>query len=260
MKTVYLCENSLEGILSGVYAAWTSRKGHKNVELALLDDGETIELFCQYVEVPCDLQNAERVIQSIREKISEDAYETVYKASLSADKARADKIYRFLIYGFHIGRRVTDQLQIQAVYDIFQMNRYVDNETHLLTGFVRFVEMEGGLLVSRIGPKNDVLVLLAPHFMDRLSGENWMLYDENRKKAVIHPAGRLWFLAELSTSDWEQKLIKTKAEDEYENLFQRFRKSVTIKERRNRTCQRNHMPLRYRPYMPEFSQGLNDTE
>ncbi|WP_024346761.1 TIGR03915 family putative DNA repair protein [Lacrimispora indolis] len=258
MKTVYLCEDSVEGIFSGVYAAWTSRKGHDHVKLGLLGNEDTMELFCQYEEVPVNAGYADKVVQAVRNKISEEAYAAVYKAALSKERDRADKIYRFLIYGFHVGARVVNMLQIQEVYDIFQMCRHIDNETHLLTGFVRFVEMEGDLLVSRIGPKNDVLVLLAPHFADRMSGENWVLYDENRKKAVLHPALRPWFLVDLISSEWEEKMQKASDEDEYEVLFQSFRKSISIKERRNPTCQRNHMPLRYRAYMPEFSHGLRD--
>lgn len=259
MKTVYLCEDSVEGILSGVYAAWTSRKGHENVKLGLMGNEDTMELFCQYEEVPVRAENADKVVQAIRKKISEEAYASVYKAALSKEKDRGDKIYRFLIYGFHFGARIVHMLQVQEVYDIFQMCRHIDDETHMLTGFVRFVEMEGNLLVSRIGPKNDVLVLLAPHFMDRMSGENWVLYDENRKKAVLHPALRPWFLVDLISSEWEKRMRKASDEDEYEVLFQRFRKSVSIKERTNPTCQRNHMPLRYRAYMPEFSHGLEDS-
>ena len=33
--TVYICEDSLEGILCGVYDAWMSKKGHKNVRLQM---------------------------------------------------------------------------------------------------------------------------------------------------------------------------------------------------------------------------------
>ncbi|WP_077611014.1 TIGR03915 family putative DNA repair protein [Clostridium sp. Marseille-P2415] len=256
--TVYLCENSVEGILSGVYAAWTGRKGHSNVKLRLMGDEDTMELFCQYIDVPVDARNADKVAEAIRKKISEDAYIAVYKAALSKEADRADKIYRFLIYGFHIGAGVVNMLQVQEVYDIFQMCRHIDNETHLLTGFVRFVEMEGDLLVSRIGPKNDVLVLLAPHFADRLSGENWVLYDENRKKAALHPALRPWFLADFISEEWEERLKKASLEDEYEELYKCFRRSISIKERTNPVCQRNHMPLRYRSYMPEFSNGLKD--
>lgn len=259
MKTVYLCENSVEGILSGVYAAWTSRKGHANVQLGLMGDEDTMELFCQYEEVPVNAQSVDKVVQAIRGKISEEAYIAVYKAALSKERDRGDKIYRFLIYGFHFGAKIVHMLQVQEVYEIFQMCRNIDNETHLLTGFVRFVEMEGDLLVSRIGPKNDVIVLLAPHFMDRLSGENWVIYDENRRKAVLHPAFRPWFLVDLISPEWEKQMKKASDEDEYEKLFQRFRISVSIKERTNPVCQRNHMPLRYRAYMPEFSHGLKDS-
>lgn len=33
--TVFLCEDSVCGILTGVYDAWDSRLGHANVKLAL---------------------------------------------------------------------------------------------------------------------------------------------------------------------------------------------------------------------------------
>lgn len=258
MKTVYLCEDSVEGILSGVYTAWTSRKGHANVKLELAVSENTMELFCEYEEVLPDAGHAAKVVQAIREKISKEAYTAVYKAALSREKDRADKIYRFLVYGFHVGAPIVNMLQLPQVYDIFQMCRYIDNETHCLTGFVRFAEMEGGLLVGKIGPRNDVLVLLAPHFADRMSGENWVLYDENRKKAVLHPALKPWFLVDLISEEWEGQLKKALEEDEYEELYRCFRKNISIKERTNPVCQRNHMPLRYRPYMPEFSHGLKD--
>jgi probable DNA metabolism protein len=259
MKTIYLCEDSVVGILSGVYTAWTSRKGHDNVKLKVIGTEDTMELFCQYEEVKADPVQAEKVAKAMKDKISGEAYMVVYKSALSKDPDRADKIYRFLIYGFHVGSRIVSMLQQPEVYEIFQMCRHIDNETHNLTGFVRFVEMEGNLLVSRIGPKNDVIVLLAPHFADRMSGESWVIYDDNRKKAVLHPANRPWYLIDLISPEWESKLKKASEEDDYEKLFQCFRKSVSIKERVNPVCQLSHMPLRYRPYMPEFSQGLKDT-
>lgn len=256
--TVYLCEDSVEGILSGVYTAFMSQKGHENVKLKLKSQEDTMELFCEYEEVLADARKADKVVQAIRKKISEEAYENVYKAALSREKDRADLIYRFLIWGFYTGPGITNQLQLPAVFPIFQMCRYIDYEVQRLMGFVRFSEMAGGLLAGRIGPENDVLVLLAPHFADRMSGENWLLYDEKRDKAVLHPAGRAWFLTELSYGQWK-RLEKGEGEDEYEKLFKAFRKSISIKERYNPVCQRNHMPLRYRPYMTEFSDGLKDS-
>ena len=52
--TVFLCEDSVCGILTGVYDAWGSKKGHANVKLAL-KEGYQPELFmdCQYVKNGC---------------------------------------------------------------------------------------------------------------------------------------------------------------------------------------------------------------
>ena len=49
--TVFLCEDSVCGILTGVYDAWDSRLGHANVKLAL-KKGYQPELFidCQEVD------------------------------------------------------------------------------------------------------------------------------------------------------------------------------------------------------------------
>lgn len=256
--TVYLCEDSLEGILTGVYDAWMSRRGHDNVRLEIEGQGNTMELFCEYVAAVPDEQKVEKVITAIRTKISEEAYEAVYKAALSRSGGRADHIYRFLIRGFKKGPGIVHMLQLPEVFQIFEMCRNLDNEAHLETEFLRFVEMEGDLLVSRIGPKNDVLVLIAPHFADRMPAENWIIYDERRKKAALHPAGRSWFLMDLDSDEWEEKLHKASQEDEYRALWKALRRSITIKERWNPACQRTHMPLRYRAYMPEFDNGLKD--
>ena len=151
--TVYICEDSLEGILCGVYDAWMSKKGHKNVRLQMNGMFEQ-ELFTEYIQVSAESMKASNVIQTIRNRISESAYEKVYIASLSQDGDKADKIYRFLIYGFHIGKNVMDMLQIPEVFQVFQMCRNVYNENHLLTGFLRFTEIkEKGCFLAGLGLK-----------------------------------------------------------------------------------------------------------
>ena len=47
MIRVFQCEDSLTGILTGVYDGWASRLGHSHVRLAILDQGN-MELFCEY--------------------------------------------------------------------------------------------------------------------------------------------------------------------------------------------------------------------
>ena len=45
MIRVFQCEDSLTGILTGVYDGWASRLGHSHVRLAILGQGN-MELFC----------------------------------------------------------------------------------------------------------------------------------------------------------------------------------------------------------------------
>ena len=45
--TVFECEDSSDGIFTGIYDAWASRLGHANVWLQL-QGMHTLELFTQY--------------------------------------------------------------------------------------------------------------------------------------------------------------------------------------------------------------------
>lgn len=250
--TVFWCDHSFEGILCGVYDAWMSRLGHSQVRLELADTGN-LELFCEYRRSEYREEKFQKVVKAILTKLGRPVYDQLYQASLSEEATRADWIYRYLIYGFHYGAGIIDMLQIPAVFEVFQMARSVAGETHLLTGFVRFSQLKNGILVSPIAPKNDVLLLLAPHFEDRLSGENWIIYDEKRQKAAVHPSGSSWVLTVLEREKW--KLLQDECQEEmYEDLWKIFHKSISITERENLRCQQTHLPLRYRPCMTEFAE------
>jgi len=249
--TVYVCEGSFEGILCGVYDAWMSRKGHENVRLELENSGD-MELFCSYEPVALCQEKAKKVISAIHKRLSEFVYEQVYLASLSHKPERADRIYRFLVDAFRYGDAVLKMFHLSSVFDLFALCRFVEHESHQLTGFLRFSRTEQGLLISRIGPESDVVALLAVHFADRLPSENWMIYDEHRKKAVVHPADKDWFILQEDEGNWIKELEWKTDEEEYAALWKIFHQTVAISERVNLVCQRSLLPLRYRGYMTEF--------
>ena len=56
---VFVCEDSPEGIFTGVYDAWNSRLGHENVRLEV--QGEyNYSLFSEYREVAVDRLKAQK--------------------------------------------------------------------------------------------------------------------------------------------------------------------------------------------------------
>lgn len=251
--TVYLCEADFDSILSAVYDAWMSGAGHENVRLELEGPFREQELFTQYVTVETSPEKARKVIRAICQKAGRQVYEEVYIASLSQDRKMPDKLYRFLIQAFRYGAPVLDMLQLPQVREIFQICRNVRHENHQLTGFVRFYQTEEGVLVSRIGPKNNVLPILAPHFADRLPMESWIIFDEKHMRAAVHPAGGSWAIVHADGEGYLSAQLKQDTDQaEYEALWKAFHETVAIRERYNPICQRNHLALRYRPYMTEF--------
>jgi len=254
-KRIYLCDDSIDGIFTAIYLAWSSRYGHSNIKIEEKSEGSkysNIELFADYIVTDTDYTLADKVSKSIKDKISEEAYEMACGVALSDHQGKADLIYRFLILGFSVGSSITEHLSNEVVNQVFRVNKYVNNEAHHLFGFVRFSEQENGLLTSVIHPKNNVLTLITPHFADRLPQERFLIYDGNRKLATFHIPGNSWILAQVPEIDQARLDEITIKEDEYRDLWKAFFDHIAIKERINPKLQRNNLPLRFRGDMTEF--------
>lgn len=251
---VYLCEDSVDGIFTGVYDAWASRLGHDNVRLLAGEEEDIyeLELFCDYQTVPPDPDKALKVLNTVRKKISEHAADMLVRACCCGDREKADHIYRFIVLGLKVGRRAADQLTDPHVMSIFEMNRQVGNEAHHYLGFLRFAQAGEGVLFARFAPKSDITAIVAPHFADRLPGENFVICDIGRKKAAVHPSFSTWFLTEVP----DELLLKMEQfsdhGDEYRNLWCVFFQTICIDERRNDRLQNTMLPKRFRSLMTEF--------
>jgi len=254
-KKILVCDGTLDGIFTAIYHAYDLRCGHDNIKIVI--DGETeqdynLELFSEYITITTDFELALKVSRSIQKKISQEVYEQVCKAALSYDPERGDAIYRFLILGFHMGRQVVSFLSNDAVIKIFELNRNVGNESHHFLGFLRFKEVGQGVLLAIFKPKNNILTLVAPHFSDRLNNENFIIYDEGRKTAMIHGRNKENVLLPMTEEMIGQIEAMNVREEEYENLWSAFYDSICIEERKNEKLTRNNLPLRFRSNMTEF--------
>ncbi len=255
-RRIYLCDNSIDGIFTAIYIAWSSRLGHSKVKIEEKSEGSkfsNIELFAEYVAVDTDMELANKVARSIRQKISQEAYEMSCRVALSDYSGKADLIYRFLILGFAVGSSIVEHLSNEVVNMMFKVNKNVSNEAHHLLGFVRFSEQENGLLTSIIHPKNNVLSLIAPHFADRLPGERFLIYDGNRKLAALHVPNTPWIIAEVPEIDQDRIREVSEYEDRYKDMWITFFDHIAIKERVNPKLQRNNLPMRFRDDMTEFN-------
>jgi len=253
-RYVYLCEDSLEGIFSAVYQAYEEKHGHVHNQIMINQPGFNHELFCVYRSVETDYEKAVKVARTIQREISKEAYEFVQKAAVSCYPEKADAIYRFIIEGLHVGNRVMSHLTAPFMQKMFELERYSNNEAHYFTEFLRFEELENGVLFGKINPKNKILPFLAEHFADRFSGENWLIADTVHETVLLHRSGGGCIYATMEEVNLDELELQYSAEEkDMQRLWKLFVDTIAIKERINTDLQRQMLPLRYRKYMKEFA-------
>lgn len=259
---IFLCEDSPDGIFCGIYNAYESRLGHSNIQLQIAASENNYELFQEYISVAVDLEKSQKVSRTLRKHFGFEVYSMIYQAAVSDGRPqrqkhsfdKADAIYKSVVLGLSLpdGSRLMDYLHEPYVHQVFLLNRSSYNEAHHLLGFLRFQELQNGILFATIHPKNDVLALLSDHFCDRLLQENFIIYDESRKKAALHKKGSSYLLADAS--DMNDCFIHTYSSNEleYQRLWKGFFDSVAIKARENSKLQNQNIPKRFQKDAVEF--------
>ena len=95
------------------------------------------------------------------------------------------------------------------------------------------------------------LVDMALHFSNRFPNENWVIYDEKRKKALCHEKGKECVMRKEVRIQVPGSAVGDMGE--YEELWQTFCDSISIEARRNEKLQKQMLALHFRSNMPEFS-------
>ena len=244
---VYLCEDSLEGILSAVHAAYHSRYGHRFIRL---QEGDYIEqdLFSDYVQVRTDFAKADSVARSVRQKISVQAWDSILKASLHYRTGKAQDIYRFLNYGYQMGGSVINYIGEEHIQRVMFDGKTVSKEYDRMMGFTRFQELEDGSLFARIGPKSNLVPLLAGHFADRFPEERWTIYDENRHLMAYHVPNLGWNMMKGDLSKYLPEENVSQNQREMEDCWKTFFETIAIEARKNLKYQQQMLPKYYRKY------------
>ena len=218
--TIFLCDDTMEGIFTAVYDAWASRLGHANVKLQVR--GGTMELFADYRET------------------------------------ETDAIYRVLVLALPEGRKrkgadILAQIQNPSVCLVMELSRSVWHETHRYMGFIRFHELQSGVLFSEIAPENQVLPLLGAHFADRFPREHFLIFDHTHCDILAHEADGPWWIIKdvpVENKKFEAGAISGQ-EAEFQRMWRGFCSSVSIKERENPQLQRQLWPYKFRKWMTE---------
>lgn len=253
---IYTCKDRLEDIMTCIYDAWSEalKIGHDQICLKKEPVFQQT-IFDEYIHIDADPIKAEKVIRSIRKNISEEAYLDVYYATLSVEEDALQAIYNFLRVGFAYGAEVLAHYTNQHVMRMLELRRKISNEAHHFREFARFESLNNSIYISHLEPQNDVIMLVGRHFADRMPSEHWMIIDDNRKTACVHPKDGTNYLRYLREKEFDTLRKTEEYKDEYTSMWKIFFHTISIKERENYVCQQNLFPLWKRKHAVEFKES-----
>ena len=256
-KISLICEDSGEGILSAIYIAYEKKLKPETTKIECFPI-ENYELFTEYIELKIDRDKAEKVENTVSKRFGNLTAYSIWCCIYSNQREKADIIYHAIARGLanNIRGELITYLQDPYIMDLVKIQRNVSNEAHHFKGFLRFTELEDRTLFAKICPKNQVLPLLASHFVDRLGEENFVIYDEKYKVCLLHEKEQepyLYYPGEKEREKIENMDKKFSEKEIYvQELFRVFHSTIAIKSRENKKLQRNLLPLRFRGNMIEF--------
>lgn len=244
---VYIYDNSFDGLLTAIYDAYyNSAKPEKIV-------GEwefTPNLLYDAISINTDSSKSQKVYNGINNKISRDALNYVFYAYLSDTKNAANIIYEYVKLGFKLGKEVDMHLYEDKVIKIHNLFRKVSKEAHNMTGFLRFKCIKNNFYYSSFEPDHNICGLLAPHFAERFSDQNFIIHDIKREVAVLYNT-KEWVILPFSKEDGIQ-LTSNVQDTIYEELWRGYFVWTDIESRKNIRLQKRLMPKRYWKYLTEI--------
>lgn len=249
----YLYDGSFEGLLTCVHEAYYRREDPGFIaEVGRYKEkiqGTLFSMIESPVLVATDPIKAQKVYDSVLDKISTEAMETIYHVYLSEAENFEIMVLRYLRLGFRIGFDLNKNLQDRRVMDMLKIERRVVLEAHRLQGFLRFQEKQG-FYYAAYEPDHNITALIAPHFAERLADQDFIIHDKRRGLAAVC-RNKEWFMTCLEGSAFPAT-PGSGSGCLYEDLWKGYFSWASIEERTNLKNQKRQMPKRYWKHLTEI--------
>ncbi len=245
--TIYRYDGTFEGLITAVVTAWERGELPETITRHTPPQGD---LFLDVVEIATAEDAIDRLDAASGGRLSPDALGMAWHAFLAGAPGGELALCRYLELGRRVGNGLHGMLAHELVAPVLRLARRVRNEAHRMKGFIRFRETAAGFFYARFEPDHHVLPLVAPHFAERLADQHWIIHDLRRRVAAIHDGERReWRLAELELAG---EPGFTREEELCTELWRRYFARAAIAGRANPRLPRQKVPLKSRPYLPEF--------
>ncbi len=240
----YLYDGSFEGFLTLIHDSYI----HKRVASKIVKNPLDIDLLDDVYTIITNKTYAMRVLEGLKNKFKKENFERIFQTFLCDSQDFEKPLYDYILLGFRDQKNLEDILHPSILY-LENLHLAYFRYLHKMYGFVRFEELEDGVLYARVKGRFNILPYLGKHFIKRLDGFDFIIHDMARSLAYISIDGK-GKINEVKDFDLP---VYSKEEIKFQKLWKTFLKSVTISERKNLKLQQTWIPLLYREYMLEFN-------
>jgi len=239
-------DGSYEGWLTAVFEIYEFKL--QDVVFAK-NEPSTALLFATSHLVNTDIEKAKRVSEGLKQKLSEEGFERIYKTFLSEINFAEDVMFRFVKYVFSSSKNIEEDFSNNDVWEVRKAAKITRRESHRMKAFVRFKLTKDQLYYAIIEPECNVLPLIENHFKSRYADQRWLIYDAKRKYGIYYDLEETSTVQLQFNSAASSSKSLTEICDEEEEFFQilwgRYFTSVNIESRKNMKLHLQHMPKRY---------------
>ena len=245
MSNTYLYDGTFSSLLALISILLTFNNNPDNIK-------SEIDYIPNLLDMPVKLNlgNIEEKVHLLEKKLSLKILHTCYYVYLGADDRKELVIYYFIKNAHKYNNEIYRHRNLNCVNEAIRISNMVSHEAHKLKGFLRFKEMKNNFYYGQLSPTNNVIEILANHFKKRLSSEKWIIKDVNRCIYAVYDLNKVIYLTDEDIININLEL--SNKEEDFEELWKTFFKTISIKERKNLKVQRNFMPKKYWNYLIEM--------
>ncbi|WP_291858279.1 TIGR03915 family putative DNA repair protein [Marinilabilia sp.] len=248
----YRYDGTFPGFLSAVFELWD--RGQEPA--AIIPPDAAPGLFEKIMDVPTVNERADRVWKGIEKAGGKRLCQRFMHVFLSREPDVEDLMFFILKQLFDNKKNVANDLSLSEVLRFTQLERKVLREVHRLYMFLRFEQAADGTWFAPISPKYDILPMTLNHFKSRFADQAWLIFDTERKYGYFYDTNSVEEVTiENPSFDMEtgslQKNAQSPDEQQWQELWRTFFKSIAIKERTNPRLQRQFMPKRFWKHLTE---------
>lgn len=236
---VYFTNGTTECFFTAVFNAYGDK------DALITADNAQLTIGGKTVDVYSENEKSARVQNAIS-KFDGKALNDILLCLRSCNPLKEQIAFRYIKLIMQYKSPVKLRLTLPEVVEFNQTIFKVAHEVHKFTGFIRFTESRHGALYAPYAPDNDITELLMPHFVSRLKNEIFAIHDVKRKIAGLYD-GKNWATGRLDKAE----IYLSENETQFEALWRKYYKAVTVNERPHEKQMKGSMPVRYWKFLPE---------